>query len=183
METEQRATVEVSRVALETIYSVAAFQFERINNGPRVVLTEDWLDMLGGAMTTVRRALDPESTLVYDRNGVHDGYVCHVNENIPGALYIGRAHHRKGLKASPFANPAKITPTMSRRDAIIRFEEHLVLSPELWKLLPSLRGQALACWCRRSDEEKTDETACHGDLLVALVTRYSDDELRHIGDA
>jgi len=77
--------------------------------------------------------------------------VVHVRDGIPGAVYIGRSMPRQGLVNS------------DRR---------------LLAQLPELRGKALACWCRHDGEERTPDNACHGDVLVDLLDRYTDDELR-----
>ena len=103
--------------------------------------------------------------------------VVHVRDNVPGAVYIGRAMPRQGLKASPFANPHKIGPGVSRQTAITRYEEHLVSHRDLWAELPALRGKALACWCRHDGEAITPDTRCHGDVLANLLNTFSDDEL------
>lgn len=104
--------------------------------------------------------------------------VVHVRDNIEGAVYIGRAMPRQGLKASPFANPFRVSPVTSRQTAITRYEEHLVKHPELWSLMPDLRGRPLACWCRHNGESPTPENACHGDVLANLLRFHTDDELR-----
>jgi hypothetical protein len=110
--------------------------------------------------------------------------VVHINDQVPGAVYIGRANGRKRLPASPFANPFKIGPVnrmgavAARRAAIDGFRLRLEQSPDLLRQLPDLRGKPLACWCRHDGEVKTAENACHGDILVELLERYSDEELR-----
>lgn len=107
--------------------------------------------------------------------------VVHVKDNIPGAIYVGRAMPRQGLKASKWANPHKIGPGTSRADAIILYEQHLTTHPELWALMPDLRDKPLACWCRHDHELRTPENWCHGDVLVNLLRFFTDDELRAMG--
>jgi hypothetical protein len=58
---------------------------------------------------------------------------------------------------------------------LITLDRHLLAD------LPELRDKALACWCRHDGEERTHANACHGDVLVELLGRYSDDELRQWG--
>lgn len=114
--------------------------------------------------------------------------VVHVDDNVDGAVYIGRP--MRGRKGSPFANPFRIghaIPTFegldgrkaTRRDVIIEYELWIKSSPQrhLLSLLPDLRGKVLACWCRRESDDTPDEI-CHGDVLVRLLDTYSDDELR-----
>lgn len=108
--------------------------------------------------------------------------VVHYRDRVPGAVYIGRAMPRMGLKASPFANPFKITPTTSRQTAITRYEEHLVKNPHLWALLPDLRDKPLACWCRYGGDIVRPDNACHGDVLVKLLNAYTDEELRALSE-
>jgi len=97
--------------------------------------------------------------------------IIHVSEmaRYPDALYIGRASPRAGLPASPWANPYRIGPDGTRDQVIAAYERHIRQSPALLARLPELRGRPLACWCRRSDEPRTPQNACHGDVLVALL--------------
>jgi len=44
--------------------------------------------------------------------------VVHINDGHPDAIYIGRAVPRRGLKASPWANPFTIKDAGSRSLAI-----------------------------------------------------------------
>lgn len=107
--------------------------------------------------------------------------VVHVNDAVEGAVYIGRRNNRRGLAASPFENPLPIghDPEHLQRKAVIdRYRKRILSSPELLRLLPELRGKPLACWCRHDGEAKTPANACHGDVLVELLERYTDDELR-----
>lgn len=124
--------------------------------------------------------------------------VVHVNDNMPGAVYIGRANPRRGLKASPFANPYKIgTPAShwGQKDPITRKGALFAYSTEIWSpggslqhllaILPELRGKPLACWCRHDDVPMTNgiidagpDNRCHGDLLVDWLDTFTDEELR-----
>ena len=108
--------------------------------------------------------------------------VVHVNDAIEGAIYIGRRMNRRSLPQSPFANPFPVA--MGAREVVIAaFQRHLLESPELLQQLPDLRGKPLACWCRHDGEPRTAANACHGDVLVELLERYTDDELRALGGA
>jgi hypothetical protein len=111
------------------------------------------------------------------------GRVVHVYDRIEGAVYIGRAAPRRRLKASPFANPYPISSTVSRREAIDRYIVHINTRRDLLAMLPTLRGKPLACWCRHDGERRTAETECHGDVLLMLLSQYSDEQLRVIGEA
>lgn len=105
--------------------------------------------------------------------------VVHVNDNIEGAVYIGRRMNRRSLPQSPFANPFPIA--MGTRGAVIEaYRKHFLKSPTLIAQLPELRGKPLACWCRHDGEPRTEANACHGDVLIGLLERYSDDALRDV---
>ena len=112
--------------------------------------------------------------------------VVHVNDKVPGAVYIGRANGRKRLPASPFANPYRLVAGSAAdraavvqlyRDGLLDYRRHLLRS------LPDLRGKSLACWCRHDGEARTPDNVCHGDVLVELLESHTDDELRAMGDA
>ncbi len=126
--------------------------------------------------------------------------VVHVRDNVPGAMYVGRAMPRQRLKGSPFANPWKIGAKashwiqapdvpISREGALMAYgiefwEPRGTLSHLIGKL-SELRGKPLACWCRNDGVPMTNgdtlpgsDNRCHGDLLVHWLTVYTDDELR-----
>jgi hypothetical protein len=77
-------------------------------------------------------------------------------------VYIGRAVPRSRLKKSPFANPFKISKTLSREESIREYKGWLLAQPELVeKARKELKGKVLGCWCKPE--------ACHGDVLVEIV--------------
>lgn len=120
--------------------------------------------------------------------------VVHINDNIEGAVYIGRANGRKGLKASKWANPHKISDVrhgpneiIGRERALLQYTDDLFWGPKRYLLaeLPELRGRALACWCRHDGVPMTNgvtdegpDNRCHGDLLVSYLDQWIDEELR-----
>lgn len=96
-------------------------------------------------------------------------FVIHVSEmaDFPEAVYIGRENGRKRLKRSKWANPYKIDADCDRARAIELFTAAVrIVGPP--GDLNELTGKPLACWCRRSDEPRTDDNMCHGDVLVDL---------------
>lgn len=108
--------------------------------------------------------------------------VVHVNDNVSGAVYIGRANGRKRIARSAWANPWAIRgdPRIPERRAYVidlYFIGLMTGSRAQLADLPELRGKPLACWCRHDGEAKTDANACHGDVLVDLLNQYTDDEL------
>ena len=94
--------------------------------------------------------------------------VVHVRDKVAGAVYIGRAMPRQGLKASPFCNPYKISPQHTREEVIEQYRAYLLSRPDLLGRLPEIRGKSLSCWCR-SIQPGTPQMACHGDVLIALL--------------
>jgi hypothetical protein len=114
--------------------------------------------------------------------------VAHVDETIEGGVYVGRAMPRRGLKASPFANPFRLPRNASaeeRTACIGRYVTYLTNERrDLLTRLPELRSApALLCWCRHDGEEKTPYNACHGDVIAWILERFTDDELRAMATA
>jgi hypothetical protein len=83
----------------------------------------------------------------------------------PYDLYIGRAVPRLGLPASIWANPFRIGPDGTREAVIARYRAWLLTQPYLLRLLPTLVGKRLGCWCK----QRNRDVPCHGDVLVALL--------------
>jgi hypothetical protein len=79
-----------------------------------------------------------------------------------GAVYIGRAAPRHGLRASKWANPYVIGRDGARDEVIAKYERRLRDErPDLMAALPELRGKDLVCWCA--------PLACHGDVILRLA--------------
>lgn len=53
----------------------------------------------------------------------------------------------------------------TREEAIAKYREYILNSPELLLALPELRDKILGCWCKPA--------ACHGDVLIELCQEYS----------
>lgn len=113
-----------------------------------------------------------------------NGRVVHVNDNVEGAVYIGRAMPRKGLKASPFANPFRVEE-WGRDMALAAFRDQFldrlrsgVIDVEA---LIDLRDRPLACWCRHDGEPRAEANRCHGDFILNLLDGNTDDQLRELG--
>ena len=70
-------------------------------------------------------------------------------------------------KDSPFANPFKVTKSLSRDDSIKMFSKQmmkkLAANPELRSELRALYGKTLGCWCKPND--------CHGDVLLEIINQ------------
>jgi hypothetical protein len=107
--------------------------------------------------------------------------VVHVHDAVPGAAYIGGAVRRSHLTSSPFGNPFPAAD-FGRSQAIERYYQYirqrLAVDPALVESFIALRGRPLSCWCRRDGEPRHPENLCHGDVLVDLLERCSDAELR-----
>lgn len=69
-------------------------------------------------------------------------------------VYIGRP--------SPFGNPFAIGGAGDRPTVIAKYRAWILTQPHLLKMLPSLRGKRLGCWCRKGQQ-------CHGDVLIELI--------------
>ena len=108
--------------------------------------------------------------------------VIHVKDmpRFPNAIYIGRTVPRRGLKASPFANPFKIGEHGNRSDVIATYASWLLGQPHLLALLPELRGKPLACWCRHDSDAGP---LCHADVILEMLACYTDIELREANRA
>jgi hypothetical protein len=102
--------------------------------------------------------------------------ICHIREGIPGAVYIGRASPRRGLPASIWGNPYKVSEC-GREAAVMMYAARILERPALVRALPSLRGKDLACWCRESSESSP---RCHGDILVAMLDLFEDQALEEV---
>ncbi len=96
-------------------------------------------------------------------------FVIHISEmaDFPDAVYIGRHNGRYKLRHSRWGNPFAIK-RHGRAEAIRLYQNHIVKEPWVPEVLTELTGKPLACWCRRSDEPRTDDNMCHGDVLVEL---------------
>ena len=68
--------------------------------------------------------------------------------------YIGRP--------SLFGNPFAIGGAGDRPTVIAKYRAWILTQPHLLKMLPSLRGKRLGCWCRKGQQ-------CHGDVLIELI--------------
>jgi hypothetical protein len=78
-----------------------------------------------------------------------------------GAIHVGRAQPRVGVRASKWANPFTIGRDGTRADVIAKFRAWLLAQPELMAALPELRGRDLACWCAPEP--------CHADVLLEMA--------------
>jgi hypothetical protein len=130
-----------------------------------------------------RGSLDESAPSAVDRDPFR---VAHVVDKIDGdTVYVGRTSLRMGLVSGRFYNPYIIGATSydwlprgqpaTREDVIAKYRVYLLERPSLLRQLPQLRGKILVCWCRHYGQR---EPACHADVLLELLDRYTDDELR-----
>jgi hypothetical protein len=85
-----------------------------------------------------------------------------------GVIYIGRASPRVGLKASPWANPYRLSnpmlfadrPEWLRRALLLgEYDRWMQAEISMGALDPEeLRGHVLACWC--------PPLSCHGGVIL-----------------
>jgi hypothetical protein len=81
-------------------------------------------------------------------------------------VYIGRNLSMGGWKISKskWHNPFTVKQ-YGRDDALKKYREYILNTPELLDSLPELGDKILACWC------KSDEP-CHGNILIELYQQY-----------
>lgn len=97
--------------------------------------------------------------------------VVHINDPAGYDVYIGRYNFSRKLKASVFQNPFRVGPDGTREGCIALYEHRLrqfLAGPDAaeWRgKLETLRGKRLGCWCAPQ--------ACHGDVLVRLLTELA----------
>jgi len=87
--------------------------------------------------------------------------VVNIRDGTPYDVYIGRAVPRRGLKASPFANPFKIGPDGDRDKVIAKYRVYVLSRPDLLEALADINYARLGCWCAPE--------RCHGDVLAELI--------------
>lgn len=80
-------------------------------------------------------------------------------------VYIGRKWTMGGwdLPASPFANPYRAT-NIKEQDVVAMYREYILDKPKLLKLLPTLKGKILGCFCELTER-------CHGDVIIELLEK------------
>lgn len=83
----------------------------------------------------------------------------------PCDVYIGRPT----IWGNPFSHKegtlAKFK-VATRDEAVEKYREYLLSSPELMARLPELKGKVLGCWCHPQK--------CHGDVLSELANKEED---------
>ncbi len=82
----------------------------------------------------------------------------------PYDVYIGRAAGPRGK----WGNPWVIGPDGTRDEVIARYAEWIKTQPEMMDALPELRGKVLGCFCY--------PLACHGNVLISLLTELDGNE-------
>ena len=95
--------------------------------------------------------------------------VVHVRDPQGYDVYIGRGkcplRGIEGKWGNPFSHKPSafnITPCATRDEAIEKYRDYVLDTPELVDALPDLKGKRLGCFCK-------PRFACHGDILVELV--------------
>lgn len=86
----------------------------------------------------------------------------------PNNVYIGRRgivfidKVRYPTKDSIYANPYKVSKTLTREDVIKMYRDYIVKKISSGEIdIEALRGKNLGCWCKPE--------ACHGDVLIELL--------------
>lgn len=87
-------------------------------------------------------------------------------ENAPAnVVYIGRNLNMGGWKLpkSKWGNPFPVKD-IGRDEALRKYREYVLSTPELLNALPELGGKVLACWCHPDP--------CHGNILTELYNQF-----------
>lgn len=86
-----------------------------------------------------------------------------------GAVYIGRANPRRGLKESPFHNPFKGKPRLQLIELFQGyFLERVGVDSEFRRQVLELQGKVLVCYCH--------PLPCHGDIIAAFLEGWGEAE-------
>jgi hypothetical protein len=104
--------------------------------------------------------------------------VVNVKTAAPGSyVYVGRPmrHHKNPAirQGSPFGNPFCAGDVATR---LARYRRHVVTTPRLMQLLPTLKGKVLGCWCAEWDGIRKPVPACHACVLVELIDSLPPEE-------
>ncbi len=101
--------------------------------------------------------------------------VVHVRDISGYDVYIGRGkcplRGIEGKWGNPFSHKPSafnIIPCATREEAIARYQDYLLDTPELLDSLDELRGKRLGCFCRPNDGFG-GRLMCHGQILAGLV--------------
>lgn len=54
----------------------------------------------------------------------------------------------------------------NKKEALLKYKEYILDTPELLKSLPELKDKRLGCFCKT---KSNPNATCHGDILVELV--------------
>jgi hypothetical protein len=92
--------------------------------------------------------------------------VVHCKKH-PYDVYIGRPS-KWGNPFSHMSNTLAQYKVSTREEAVDKYEEWILQQQNLLKDLHELKGKVLGCWCKPQ--------RCHGDVLVELCERQSNDE-------
>lgn len=86
--------------------------------------------------------------------------VVNKHSKAPFDVYIGRG--------SKWGNPFPVgrTPGTSRQSVVVKYEQHLLESPELLAHIGELHGKTLQCFCAPQ--------LCHGDVLAYYADAFHD---------
>ena len=93
--------------------------------------------------------------------------VVHINKE-PYDIYIGRPS-KWGNPYSHLDGTLAEFKVNNRQDAIAKYEEYLLNSPNLMNSLSELKGKTLGCWCGNFTIEDNQHMKCHGQVLLELL--------------
>jgi hypothetical protein len=80
-----------------------------------------------------------------------------------GVVFVDKVRYPK--ESSPFANPYKVGKHGTREEVVEKYKiyilEKIDSDPEFKKLVETLRGKTLGCWC--------SPELCHGNILLDIL--------------
>lgn len=82
-------------------------------------------------------------------------------------VYIGRP----SIWGNPFTHKEGTLAKYkcdSVEEAIAKYKEWVLTQPEIMKMIPTLKGLTLGCWCKT---KKNPNAPCHGDVLAELADK------------
>ena len=85
-------------------------------------------------------------------------------------VYIGRK--TAGFEESKWANPYRISKTVSRERAVLQFEQYIRGNSALLNDIIELKGKNLGCWC--------SPDLCHGNILLKIIQETTSEEQQRV---
>lgn len=110
----------------------------------------------------INNMIYPPAPSVINLKGTIHQYGASLEHAPPNMVYIGRnlTMGGWGLPKSKWHNPFNVKQN-GRDEALRKYREHIINTPQLYNSLSELNGKVLACWCHPEP--------CHGDILSSFL--------------